>query len=61
MATITNLRKLILIRSAVEEMQQDICGENEPNEASQEFLEASPALLEYLDALIEVEELLPTD
>ena len=50
-----------LIYDAVEEMQQDLCGEDELNEASEHWLEASPLLLDFLVSLIKKEEECPTD
>ena len=52
---------LHLIYDAVEEMQQDMCGEDELNEASEHWLEASPLLLDFLVSLIKKEEECPTD
>ena len=48
--------KLNLIYSAVEEMQQDMCIQEELNELEEEWLEASPALLLFLSKMIQAEE-----
>ena len=53
---LSNSDMLHLIYDAVEEMQQDMCGEEELNEASEHWLEASPLLLDYLEVLINEEE-----
>lgn len=58
---LTESDMLHLIYDAVEEMQQDMCGEDELNEASEHWLEASPLLLDFLVSLIKKEEECPTD
>ena len=58
---LTESDMLHLIYDAVEEMQQDMCGEDELNEASEHWLEASPLLLDFLVSLIKKEKECPTD
>ena len=58
---LTESDMLHLIYDAVEEMQQDMCGEDELNEASEHWLEASPLLLDFLESLIKKEKECPTD
>ena len=53
---LSNTDMLHLIYDAVEEMQQEMCSEEELNEASERWLEASPLLLDYLEILIKEEE-----
>ena len=58
---LSNTDMLHLIYDAVEEMQQEMCGEDELNEASEHWLEASPLLLDFLESLIKKEKECPTD
>lgn len=51
----TNRQKLIQIYSAVEELEQDICGDEKASEEANAWLDIAPDLLQYLDKLIEAE------